>query len=80
MADIARDLADIAKRNRLRKEASFRFWMLTANWHGYKSVRDEASFDRLFHKKTTVSNILAQRQGWIAKMGDAFCNPAQVAR
>jgi len=64
------DLADIARRNRLRKDASLPLLDVSSEMARLKKVREEADFDRYAEREShRFTHVLAQRQGWIAKMG-----------
>jgi len=65
-----KDLADIASRNRLRKEASLPMLNVDSELQRLERVRDEAKFDRYFQREFyRFEHLMAGRQGFIARMG-----------
>jgi len=64
------DLAQIEQRNRLRKEFSLPLLDVPSEMARLKKVREKADFDRYAERESRrFKHVLAERQGWIAKMG-----------
>jgi len=70
MAATHEDLADIAKRNRLRREVSLPLLDVSSELQRLERVRDEAEFDRYFEREFyRFEDLMAGRSGWISRMG-----------
>jgi ribosomal protein L32E len=64
------ELAAVVERNRLRRQASLPLLDVDAELRRLKKVRHEAEFERYVEQEYhRFSHLIAQRRGWIAKMG-----------